>query len=151
MNLTSEAADKAGKSKTCVLIVDDDQQFNALLAEIFRGVGYQVRTADSAGDGLEVLAREPVDLVITDQRMPGMLGVAFIERIRAELGAKPVIMVSGYLDSETLERLEALEVNAIFSKPMNIGELLNAAERAVARSRDHQTGTNVFQPSQSVV
>lgn len=127
----SEGSEKERAAAYRVLIVDDDQQFNALLAEIFRGVGYQVTTAASAESGLEVLAREPVDLVITDQRMPGMSGVAFIERIRADFGGKAVIMVSGFLESETLDRLKSLEVNAVFSKPMNIPDLLSAAGRAV--------------------
>lgn len=126
-----------------VLIVDDDQQFNALLSEIFRGVGYRVTTAGTAEDGLRVLAAEKIDLILTDQRMPGMSGVAFIESVRANYGAKPIIMISGFLESDTMARLKALGVTSVFSKPMNISDLLRVAGQMIAHPPEVPTAARM--------
>lgn len=58
-----------------ILIVDDEPQFNVLLTEVYRQAGYGVTAVNSAMEGLAVLRRESMDLIVTDYRMPGMTGL----------------------------------------------------------------------------
>lgn len=108
-----------------ILIVDDEPQFNVLLTEVYRQAGYGVTAVNSAMEGLAVLRRESMDLIVTDYRMPGMTGLEFIQEVRAKDPEIPVIMVSGYLDRGTVRELIAHGVGGVFSKPMNVFTLLN--------------------------
>ncbi|MCC5808401.1 MAG: response regulator [Opitutales bacterium] len=108
-----------------ILIVDDEPQFNVLLSEVYRQAGYGVTAVGTAMEGLAVLQREAVDLVVTDYRMPGMTGLEFIQEVRAKDTETPIIMVSGYLESSTVRELIANGVGGVFSKPMNVFSLLS--------------------------
>ena len=108
-----------------ILIVDDEPQFNVLLSEVYRQAGYRVTAVGTAVEGLAALQREPVDLIVTDYRMPGMTGLEFIQEVRAKDPGIPIIMVSGYLESSTVRELIANGVGGVFSKPMNVFSLLS--------------------------
>ncbi|MDB5790775.1 MAG: chemotaxis protein CheY, partial [Massilia sp.] len=66
-----------------ILCVDDEPNILSALRRLFRSQGYEVLTAQSAREGLAVLEARPVDVVISDMRMPGMDGVQFLEQARA--------------------------------------------------------------------
>lgn len=109
----------------CVLIVDDDQEFSSLLRGIFQQAGYTVHTALDADLGLELLQREPIQLVVTDERLPGgMSGSELIHKSRELDLDIPVIMVSGYLNDEAIRDLIRDGVDGVFIKPLNIFSLL---------------------------
>ncbi len=119
-----------------ILIVDDEPQFNFLLTEIYRQGGYRVFTAASGLEGLALLKRESVDLVVTDYRMPGMSGLDFIREITSLHEAIPMIMVSGYLDNSTVRELIAHGVGGVFMKPLNVSALLNKTAELLADFED---------------
>ena len=73
---------------------------------------------------LDLIKEKPVDVIVTDQRMPNLSGVEFFRKIRAIHKNLPIIMVSGYLDSDTVRGLINNGVNGIFLKPLNIFSLL---------------------------
>jgi len=105
----------------CVLIIDDDQGFAELLKGILEQADYAVRTVFNAESGLEVLQRQTIDLIVTDQRLPGGLsGIEFVSRIRERGIDLPVIMVSGYLDDHSIRDLIRDGVAGVFIKPLNI-------------------------------
>ena len=75
---TQPSADTAAQSAT-VLCVDDEQGILKALKRVFRRQGYRILMAESGAEGLEVVAREPVDLIISDMRMPQMSGAEFLQ------------------------------------------------------------------------
>src|SRR5262244_2567790 len=83
-----------------ILYVDDEPE-NLRIFELTFRRQFSILTARSAAEGLEILQREPVALVLSDHRMPEMTGSEFLARV-AQLDAKTVrIMVTAYGDVET--------------------------------------------------
>jgi len=65
-----------------VLVVDDDADVRSTLARVLGSAGYTILTAESGEEGLKLLASHPVQLVISDQNMPGMSGIDFLKVVR---------------------------------------------------------------------
>ncbi|MGD8375189.1 MAG: response regulator, partial [Acidobacteriota bacterium] len=65
-----------------ILLVDDDPSLRRVVEFQLAEAGYSVRSAGSAEEALEVLREEPADLILTDLLMPGMDGIALVERVR---------------------------------------------------------------------
>jgi DNA-binding NtrC family response regulator len=82
--------------KRTVLVVDDEQNMQAVMRLILEGAGYQVIVAPSGEEALEHAHRRELDAVLTDLRMPGMGGEAFIGRFRESRPDVPVIVVTAH-------------------------------------------------------
>lgn len=81
-----------------LLVVDDEPFILSAIRRLLRNESYRVLTAVSASDGLAMLARYPVQVVLTDQQMPGMVGTAFLERVMASYPDTVRILLSGHAD-----------------------------------------------------
>ncbi|HEX9508048.1 MAG TPA: response regulator, partial [Myxococcales bacterium] len=77
-----------------VLVVDDEESVRTYVAELLGSAGYQVRTAQSGSQALEMLADNSFDAVLLDVMMPGMTGLEVLRRYRAANGSSPVIVLS---------------------------------------------------------
>ena len=91
---------------------------------------WRVLCSSSGQDALELLAKEPVDVVVSDMRMPGMDGAAFLNEVRHRHPTIARFVLSGYSEREALLRTVG-PAHQYFSKPCNPEILLRAAERAV--------------------
>jgi diguanylate cyclase (GGDEF)-like protein len=95
-----------------LLIVDDEDNILSALKRLFRRDGYSVVTAKGAAEGLQRLAETEVDVIVSDQRMPGMTGVEFLRRAK-ELYPDSVRMVlSGYTELQSI--IDAVNEGAIY-------------------------------------
>ncbi len=110
-----------------VLIVDDDAGMRAFVRASLETEGFDVRDAASAREGLDVLAEEPLDLILLDVMMPGMDGWEMLQRVQERHGAIPVIMFSGKVDvaSEAARR----GATDFVSKPSDPQELVERAKQ----------------------
>jgi DNA-binding NarL/FixJ family response regulator len=122
------------ESLPVVLLVDDDpairETLRLFLERILKGV--RVKTAHSAVSAFDLLRAGPVDVLVTDQRMPGIPGIEFLARVRHEFPDVSTVMISGHAD-EQLER-DATErggVSAFLSKPIDSGEFVAAVRRVL--------------------
>jgi DNA-binding NtrC family response regulator len=118
-----------------VLVVDDDAAFRELVADILRGEGYRVLTSASAEDALTQLGSGGVQLVVTDQRMPGMDGIELTRRARAGVEAPAVIVMTAY--GTIPQAVEAVRVGAAdyLTKPLESPEALRRLVRRVLGER----------------
>jgi two-component system KDP operon response regulator KdpE len=116
---------------TTVLVIDDEPQIIRALRINLRVREYDVHTAASGSEALEVAARHPPDLVILDLGLPDLDGVEVIHGLRGWTDA-PIIVLSGRADSTN--KVEALDAGAddYVTKPFGMDELL-ARMRAVSR------------------
>jgi two-component system KDP operon response regulator KdpE len=116
---------------TRILVVDDEPQILRALRINLRVRSYQVDTAATGAQALEMAARHPPDLVILDLGLPDLDGVEVIEGLRGWTTA-PIIVLSGRADS--MDKVEALDAGAddYLTKPFAMEELL-ARMRATAR------------------
>lgn len=100
------------KQKRTLLLVDDEQNIVSALKRLLRRDDYQILSAHSGAEGLEVLAAHAVDVIVSDQRMPGMIGADFL---RAAKGLYPKtirIMLSGYTELQSVT--DAVNEGAIY-------------------------------------
>jgi DNA-binding NtrC family response regulator len=86
--------------KVCVL-VDDEPVFLESMSKVLRARGYEIGTAANGVAALEEIKFRTYDVVVLDQRMPGMDGVATLDRIRRDHPTLPVILLSGHAEVST--------------------------------------------------
>ena len=77
----------------CILVVEDERSIRTIVEYALRDAGFRVVTAARGDDALDVVAAEPVDLVVLDIMLPGLDGLEVCKRIRAERNI-PIIMLS---------------------------------------------------------
>jgi cyclic di-GMP phosphodiesterase len=116
-----------------ILIVDDDAQVREVLHQIFLSANYRCVLAANGKDGLQVFRNARPPLIVTDLKMPVMDGIALLDGIRREDGDAAVIVLTGAPDVKTA--IDSLKLGAydFIMKPVNVDELLFAAERALER------------------
>lgn len=95
-----------------LLLVDDEQNIVAALKRLLRPDNYQIHTANSGQQGLDLLALHPVDVIVSDQRMPGMLGADFLRKAKALYPDTIRIMLSGYTELQSVT--DAVNEGAIY-------------------------------------
>jgi adenylate cyclase len=113
-----------------ILYVDDEQQNLVSFKATFRRE-YQVHTAIGGQEGLEVLRNHDIHLIITDQRMPGMTGVQFLEKTLSEFPDTLRMVLTGYSDVEAV--IEVINTGRVFryiTKPWDENELRMTIENA---------------------
>lgn len=95
-----------------LLLVDDEESIIAALRRLLRRGGYQIVTANSGAEGLQRLAESEVDVIVSDQRMPGMAGVDFLRRAKQLYPDTIRIVLSGYTELQSIT--EAINEGAIY-------------------------------------
>jgi DNA-binding NtrC family response regulator len=113
------------------LIIDDEEASCRTLKLHFSQRGFEVNTTLGAAAGLDSLAAEPVDVVISDIRMPDRDGLWLLERIRERHPGLPVIMITAYQDLDsTVAAMHGGAVDYV-PKPIDLEELEAAVDRAM--------------------
>ena len=111
---------KEQRSQPTVLFVDDDPNVTAALKRSLRREPYRIFSASCADEGLRVLAKQPIDVLVTDEDMPGMPGTEFLAQVRRRYPRIIRIMLTGRADLESTLRV-AREgwIYRFFTKPCN--------------------------------
>jgi two-component system response regulator GlrR len=121
-----------------LLLVDDDASLLKLLSIRLEAEGYQVQTAESAEEAIQVLRNEPVELVVTDLRMDGASGLELFEQVRHFHPGMPVIIMSA---QGTIPEAVAATQKGVFeflTKPVDKDKLLATIEAALQQSGSTQ-------------
>lgn len=115
--------------KLRVLVADDEEILREVLAFEFRRRGHEVVEASNGREAFDLIAADPVDVVVTDIRMPGGDGVELLQRIKAHDSRLPVVIFITALTDLTVADAYDMGVEAIFSKPFDRKALLAVVER----------------------
>jgi two-component system, probable response regulator PhcQ len=111
-------------AKSIVLFVDDDKDLLAGLRRLLRQEPYSIATALDAAAGLQALARQQVDVVVSDQRMPAMNGIDFLAVVAEKYPQTARIMLTGEADLETaVKAINEGEIYRFLIKPCSEIEL----------------------------
>ncbi|RKX20080.1 MAG: response regulator [Candidatus Zixiibacteriota bacterium] len=115
-----------------LLLVDDSHNILKSLKRVFLSEGYDIHFADSAENALKVLNVEPIDLIITDENMPGTSGTDLLIRIKDLYPEIIRIMITGASDIEVaMKAINAGQIYRFFTKPWNDFDLLLAVRYAL--------------------
>ncbi len=114
-----------------ILLVDDEQNITRSIKRLCRSKGYQVLIANSAAEALEVLAKEEIEVVLSDQLMPGMTGAELFEQIQQTYPGVVRILLTGYTALEGITK--AVNQGAVYKvlfKPWDDEHLLSTLDEA---------------------
>lgn len=115
-----------------VLVVDDDQSLGNLLKEVLETQGHEVLLAPRAEDALSLLERETVDVVISDERMPGMSGSEFLTVVNRKYPDTIRIILTGYASLDgAIRAINEGEIYRFFTKPCNPFDLAVTVRQAL--------------------
>ena len=115
-----------------LLFVDDEPSILSSLQRLFRPKGYKILTAESGEAGLAILDAQPVDLVISDMRMPRMDGAQFLEKVREKAPETMRLLLTGYADvTSTINAINKGEIYRHVSKPWDDNEIVLIVKKAL--------------------
>lgn len=106
-----------------ILIIDDDSQIRTLLSDFLGKIGYVVVPAKDARTALVVLGHVPVDLILLDLSLPDIYGLDLLPQLRGQYPSVPVVVISGYLTSESERHCFEKGAAAAVRKPMSLTAL----------------------------
>lgn len=118
---------------TTILIIDDERAIRSTLREILEYEDYKVFDADNALDGLEILKKEKIDLVLCDikmEKMDGLEALTFAQTLKPEV---PFIMISGHGTVETAVEATKKGAYDFLSKPLDLNRILITVRNALER------------------
>jgi len=117
-----------------ILLVDDEQNFLKSLADALHGYveGWNVLTAQNGRQGIEVFESQPVNIIVTDLRMPIMDGIEFLSYVRSKNPRIPVIVMTAGGCADLEERLNSIGAAWCLRKPFKITEMVSTISRQLA-------------------
>ena len=121
--------------KPTVLIVDDEAGVRSALSGVLRDEGYAVEAVESGEACLDRVARAPYDVIVLDIWLPGMDGLATLERLRARRVDAPVVMISGHGNIESAVRAIKLGAFDFVEKPLSLEKTVLVVGNAVRQRR----------------
>lgn len=127
-NMSAGCGEEAARN---LLLVDDEQNILASLRRLFRRDGYHIFTASSGREGLEILRAENIHVIISDQRMPEMVGSVFLEQAKSLRPDTIRIILSGYTELSSVA--DAINRGAVFkflTKPWDDALLREQVQQA---------------------
>ena len=109
-----------------ILVVDDDLSLCSSLSQFLERNGYTVYSAGDALQALDVMERQPVELIITDYLMPHVDGIRFTEMLKADprFANIPVLLITASPDVATTDKGLRKGVAMMLQKPVDMGQLL---------------------------
>ena len=119
------------RSRSQLLIVDDDTAMREMLASLFRDRGYAVEEAASSAEALERADQQCFDVALSDIRMPGKSGFDFLREARGVAPSTPVILMTSFGTVTTADRAKREGAFDCLSKPFSREELLDTLSRAL--------------------
>ena len=119
-------------AKRKILIVDDAGPVVVLCVNVLQALGYAVKGANRGETAIELMRKEPFDLMVLDYKMPGMTGFEVFPQARALHPEMAVVLVTGHGTPEIISEANRLGFNAILLKPFTSDELRGTVEKVLA-------------------
>ena len=130
----------SAQARPRVLFVDDEQLVLEALRDSLRRYPFEIHSASSADQGFEILASVPIDVVVSDERMPGMSGSEFLALVCERYPETVRLILSGQEGPDAGDRsLYEGEVFRFVRKPCHARELADIITQALAEGRRHQS------------
>ncbi len=126
--LSGQAPDESAFACGRILVVDDDANVQELLFTILQPRGYAVTAASSGPEALNRMREQAPDLVFLDLKMEGMDGAETLKAIRKGWGFVPVVILTGYPESDMMRRALDYSPVTMVSKPFSVQQIVACAK-----------------------
>ncbi len=113
---------------TPVLVVDDEQNFLALLQWLLSNRGYAVQTVGSAEEALQLIETKSFDVALVDVRMGPMDGLALLDELKRRIPTLRVVIMTAYPTVNVIKQSFAKGASAFLTKPVDLQELLSTIQ-----------------------
>ena len=145
----------AEKTLFTILCVDDEISVLKSLKRLLRSPNYRILTANNGQEGLNIMNRETIDIVISDMRMPKMDGAELLSQIANTYPQTVRLLLTGYSDiNSTIEAVNKGKITQYIQKPWNNDELLitlrQCAEKLILEKENHRLLIEIENTNQSL-
>ena len=142
----------SGSRLPSLLVVDDEERILSALRRTLRREGYEIVTSESVYDALRILGERPIDgaaggyyrfvselsrsidLILSDQKMPGMSGLQFLTEATKRCPGAVRMLITGWTEEIPPQKLEELGIFALINKPWDDAQLKETLRRASVRT-----------------
>ncbi|MBW1732083.1 MAG: response regulator [Deltaproteobacteria bacterium] len=124
------------QNKTSILVLDDEPIVCKRLRSALEKRGYEVETFFRSADAFKRITERDFDIVITDLKMEGLDGMAFLTEVKKRSPGTEVIVITGFATMETAKESFQKGVFDFLAKPFKLGEIQDAVERAERKIRE---------------
>lgn len=132
--------------KPTVLLVDDEESILNSLRRLLRGQPYDVLLATSGAQALEIMAQQPIDLVMSDARMPNMDGATLLAYVHLHYPHTTRIMLTGYADpAAIIKAINEGQIHRYISKPWHDEEMLLTLRQSLAYQHSERERVRLVQ------
>lgn len=124
-------------AKERILIVDDEKTIRMVIADALEAQGFQINTAASPAEALDIFDKTPCDLALIDLKMPGTMdGIGLLKEIRQRSPQTVVIMLTGFATFDSA--IAAMREGAFdyLTKPASITQIIESVQRGLAKQRE---------------
>lgn len=139
-----KASEPPGKEDFHILIAEDDDEMRALLRQTLRAKGYKV---SECSNGFQLINElkffekpkedEKYSLIISDIRMPGLIGTEVLEAASLSPDSPPIILITAFGDAETHDQARRFGAVAILDKPFDMDDLIKVVENVLGGNGTH--------------
>ena len=114
-----------------LLIVDDESGIVEEVKSFFEEEGFEVHTADTGKDGIDLIANVLPDVILIDMKLPDMSGLNVLKACKATSPATKTIVTTGYVDQNVIDEAERLGRDAFLQKPFNLERLYDEITKLI--------------------
>lgn len=125
----THAPEASPRRRTSILVLDDEPIVCKRLKPFFQKAGYEVEAFTNPAEALECVTRRGFDVVITDLKMEGLDGLAFLGKVKALHPETGVIVITGFATMETARESFRKGVFDFVAKPFKLAEILDGVKR----------------------
>ena len=131
----------APRGREHILLVDDEESLVEAVSSMLERLGYRVTTALNASQALKIFEKyqDSLDLVITDQTMPGLTGIELAKRMLSVRKDLPIILCTGYSEAVSPEKAKSVGISEFVMKPVAKREVAETVRRVLDRSNSQES------------
>ena len=122
-----------------ILVVDDERIVLDSCQKVLEAEGFEVYLVLSANRALETMKKEGFGLLLIDIKMPKHDGMYLMREVRKKWPEMPIIVMSGYPTTNTIEEAVKMEAAAFVAKPFTPDELLETIRQVIQKEKNHET------------
>jgi DNA-binding NtrC family response regulator len=122
-----------------ILVVDDERIVLDSCQKVLEAEGFEVFLVLSADSALEAMRKEGFGLLLIDIKMPKHDGMYLMREVKEKWPGIPIIVMSGYTTTHTIEEAVRMEAAAFIAKPFTPDELLETIRQVIQKEENHET------------